>query len=90
MSPPATVAVQTIPVPYERELDRYAQILASSPLPTYAAASHSDLDGAGSEATFAQAFAGLPPPFGLDDRLREPCPAARLPTTPCPPAGPCA
>ncbi len=50
-------------VPFARELARYAQILASTPL-TYAAATPQDLDARpesqGTEATFEQAFAGFP------------------------------
>ena len=49
-------------VPYERELARYATVLAG-PLPTYAAPSSTDL-GPGSECPFQQAFAGYPAPFG--------------------------
>jgi hypothetical protein len=53
------VTVQTIPVPYQREQERYAQIVASSPR-AFVAPSPSDLDGADSEQTFAQAFKELP------------------------------
>ncbi len=54
----------TVPIPYARELGRYAQILGSSPLPAYAAISPDELDGRpfsqGTEATFEQTFAGFP------------------------------
>ncbi|HEY2181678.1 MAG TPA: hypothetical protein VGH09_08415, partial [Solirubrobacteraceae bacterium] len=50
------------PVLYERELARYAAVLAG-PLPTYAAPSPTDL-GPGSECPFQQAFASYPSPFG--------------------------
>jgi hypothetical protein len=58
-SGPATVAV-----PYERELDRYAEILSESPIPAFAAASPTDLDLAKSEGSFERAFSGFPEPFG--------------------------
>ncbi len=59
----------SVPVPYQREFERYAQLL-SGPLPTYAVASPSDR-GPGNECEFQQAFAGYPwagPPG-------EPCPS---------------
>jgi hypothetical protein len=49
-------------VPYERELARYAQVLAG-PLPSYAVASPTDL-GPGSECPFQLAFSAYPAPFG--------------------------
>ncbi len=58
----ATVVTQAIP--YQRELERYAQVMGSSPLPAFVAASPTDLDGASSETTFKQAFAGFPTPLG--------------------------
>jgi hypothetical protein len=58
----ATVVTQAIP--YQRELERYAQIMGTSPLPAFVAASPTDLDGASSETTFEQAFAGFPKPLG--------------------------
>ncbi len=86
------VTVQTVPIPYRRELERYAQIVASSPLPAFVAPTHSDLDGADSEQTFAEAFGSLPrggwraptPPNRDANATR---PAARPPTTPGLPAG---
>ena len=50
------------PVPYEREFARYATVL-DGPLPTYAAASSTDL-GPGSECPFQEAFGSFPAPFG--------------------------
>jgi hypothetical protein len=59
-----TAGPATLPVPYERELERYAEVLGSSSMHTYVAASPTDLDGAHSEAGFELAFAGFPEPFG--------------------------
>jgi hypothetical protein len=54
----------SVAIPYAREYGRYAQLLASSPLPTYAALSSTDLAGGADESLFEQAFAGFPKPFG--------------------------
>jgi hypothetical protein len=57
-------------IPYGQELGRYAELLASSPVPPYPAASPQDLNarplglGQGSEVTFTSAFAGFPEPLG--------------------------
>jgi hypothetical protein len=59
-----TAGPATQEIPYADELDRYAQLLSSSPLPAFAAPSPTDLDGAGTEGLFEQAFAGFPEPFG--------------------------
>jgi hypothetical protein len=59
-----TVGPPTIAIPYQRELERYAGLLAAGPLSTFAAPSPSDLDASGGEGTFARAFAGFPLPFG--------------------------
>jgi len=59
-----TAGPASVAVPYKRELDRYAEILASSPLPAYAVASPTDLDEAHSEASFKEAFSGFHEPFG--------------------------
>jgi hypothetical protein len=59
-----TVGPPTLPIPYGGELERYAAILGSSPIPAFAALSPTDLDGARSESTFEQSFAGFPKPFG--------------------------
>ncbi len=65
-----TSGPETVPVPFSRELPRYAEILASSPLPTFAVITANELDARpfaqGTEATFEQAFARFPRPFGLE------------------------
>jgi hypothetical protein len=58
------VSVRTVPIPYARELGRYAGILGASPIPVYAAASPTELDAQASEGTFEEAFTGFPAPFG--------------------------
>ena len=59
-----TQGPKTQPIPFAQELARYAQILASSPIPAYAAISPYELDARpesnGTEATFESAFAGFP------------------------------
>ena len=59
-----TQGPKTQPIPFAQELARYGQILASSPIPAYAAISPYELDARpesnGTEATFASAFAGFP------------------------------
>ncbi|HEV7528375.1 MAG TPA: hypothetical protein VGO29_05730 [Solirubrobacteraceae bacterium] len=64
-----TIGPETVPVPFARELPRYAELLASGPLPTFAVATSDELDArpfaSGTEAMFKQAFAGFPRPFGL-------------------------
>jgi hypothetical protein len=59
-----TAGPATLVVPYKQELERYAQILHSGSKPAYAAASPTDLDGGGSEATLESTFSGFPAPFG--------------------------
>jgi hypothetical protein len=59
-----TAGSPTVAVPYPRELGRYAQLLSSSSIPTYVAASPSDLAGGEGESLFEQAFEGFPEPFG--------------------------
>jgi hypothetical protein len=59
-----TVGPATVPIPYRRELSRYAGLLASSPLPAYAAPSPTDLAASEGETPFEQSFAGFPRPFG--------------------------
>ena len=53
----------TQPIPHARELGRYAQILASSPISSYAAATPTDRAG-GSECLLEEAFSQFPQPFG--------------------------
>jgi hypothetical protein len=60
----ATAGPPTVAVPYPRELARYAELVAGSPIPAYVAASPSDLAGGEGESLFAQAFTGFPQPFG--------------------------
>ncbi len=59
-----TSGAKVLSINYERELARYAQLLAGSPLPSFAAASPTDLNEAGTETTFKEAFSGFPAPFG--------------------------
>jgi hypothetical protein len=54
----------TVSIPYAREIGQYASLLASSPLPTYAAPSPTDLSPGAGETLFEQAFVGFPSPFG--------------------------
>jgi hypothetical protein len=79
----ATSGAATLEIPYAREEARYAQLLASSPIPAFAAASPTDLDPR-SECTFEQAFSGFAEPFGTGPpasglasagRSEEPCTA---------------
>jgi hypothetical protein len=59
-----TQGPKTQVIPFAQELDRYAQLLTSSPIPAYAAISPYELNARpesnGSEATFQEAFAGFP------------------------------
>ena len=73
----ATAGPATLTIPYEREEQRYAQILhTSSAVPAFAAASPTDLDGAGNEGDFAQAFTELPLPSPFsEEQAREQCAA---------------
>jgi hypothetical protein len=73
----ATAGPATLTIPYAAELTRYAQILGSSPIPAFAAASPTDLDGALGEGTFAQAFSGLPQPLGNGPAAGRLSPAGR-------------
>ena len=56
-------------IPYRRELERYAEVLGSSGPDAYAAPSPTDLDGAGGEQLFEQAFSGFPRPFGTAEQV---------------------
>ena len=60
----ATAGPATLAIPYERELNRYARLLGSSPIPAFAAASPTDLDVARDESLFEEQFSGFPQPFG--------------------------
>jgi photosystem II stability/assembly factor-like uncharacterized protein len=46
----------TVPVPHQRELERYAELIAQGSIPAFAAASPTDLDLAHSEDTFEETF----------------------------------
>jgi len=62
-----TTGPASLPVPYSQELERYGALLREAPagLPTYAAASPTDLDGnQGAGAAFEDVFGALPQPFG--------------------------
>jgi hypothetical protein len=58
------VSVRTVPIPYARELNRYAGILGSSPISAFAAIGPTELDEGHSEGSFEQAFSGFQQPFG--------------------------
>jgi hypothetical protein len=51
-------------VPRARELSRYAQVLASGPIPAFATVSSTDLAGGEGECPFKAAFSGFQQPFG--------------------------
>ena len=84
----------TLPIPYGRELDRYAGLLASNQLPVFAAPSPTDLAGGEGEVSFEEAFCGgsrsrlavgrrpgaWSPPAARAKKNAKPGPAAR-PTT---------
>jgi hypothetical protein len=55
----ATSGPATLAIPYQRELARYAGLLAASPVPAFAAVSPTDLAGGGEE-LFKQAFPAFP------------------------------
>jgi hypothetical protein len=59
-----TAGPAELAVPYERELHRYAELLGSSPIPAFAAATPADLDIARDEGLFEEQFSGFPQPFG--------------------------
>jgi hypothetical protein len=64
----------TLPIPYGRELSRYAGILGSSPS-TFVAPSPSDVAGSEGEAPFEQVFSGFPRPFGTGSPVSGMAPA---------------
>jgi hypothetical protein len=59
-----TAGPATLAIPYERELNRYAQLLGASTIPAFAAATPTDLDIARDEGLFEEQFSGFPQPFG--------------------------
>lgn len=56
-----TAGPATLAFPYQQELERYSELLATSPLPTYAVGSSTDLDATGNEALLQATFGGFPP-----------------------------
>jgi hypothetical protein len=56
--------IHAAPVPRRRELARYAAVLGSSSLPTFAAPSPTDPAGGEGEQPFKEAFSGFHAPFG--------------------------
>jgi hypothetical protein len=67
---------------YAQELERYAQVLSSSPIPRYAAPTPQDLNsrptglGLGTEATFLSEFAGFEWQWALPEEQRQSCAGA--------------
>ncbi len=60
-----TVGPATLALPYAKEIGRYGSVLSTSPLPTFAAASATDLNGEGGESYFLSAvLGGFPQPIG--------------------------
>jgi hypothetical protein len=59
-----TAGPATLAIPRRLELERYATVARSGPKPAYVVASPTDLDDAGSEGVFEEAFGGFPQPFG--------------------------
>jgi len=59
---PSGIALQG--VPYQRESERYAQLLGGTSLPAFAAATASEADGEGSQCAFTSAFSEFSAPFG--------------------------
>jgi hypothetical protein len=55
-----TAGPATQSIPYEEELGRYSELLASSPIEAFAAPSSTDLDLAGNEQLFGKAFSRFP------------------------------
>ncbi len=68
-----TTGPPTLVVPYAREFARYGQLLADSPLPTYAALSPTDLDGSHGECTFQEQLAGFPAGYKPESSSSESC-----------------
>jgi hypothetical protein len=71
----ATAGPATLAIPYERELGRYAGLLASSPIPAFAAASPTDLAGGAGESVFRAAFTGYPFEQGAYYAFDSPAPS---------------
>jgi hypothetical protein len=76
LGPPSGLAL--FGVPYQRELARYASLLSSSPIPSYAVPVSTDLAGGeAGECEFEHAFAGFAAPFGQGPASPELRPWAR-------------
>jgi hypothetical protein len=71
----ATAGPATQAIPYARELNRYAQLLGASPIPTFAAVSPWELDIARDEELFEEQFSGFSEPFGTAPALPHLAPA---------------
>jgi hypothetical protein len=56
--------IHPAPVPRERELARYAELMHTGTLPAFVAPSPTDRAGSSGECLFEQVFAGFPAPFG--------------------------
>jgi hypothetical protein len=59
-----TAGPASLAVPYKLELERYAEILRSSPVPAFAAPSSTDLNVERNETTFKEVFSELDAPLG--------------------------
>jgi hypothetical protein len=51
-------------IPYQREFERYAQLLRGTALPAFPVASPTDVAGGAGECFFKEGFAGFPAPLG--------------------------
>lgn len=72
----------TLPIPYGRELSRYASLLSSSPN-AFAAPSPTDVAGGAGETLFEQVFSAFPRPFGAGGQVGGLVPAGGAPEEEC-------
>lgn len=70
-----TAGPATQPVPYARELNRYAQLLGASPIPAFAAVSPWEFPFKGDEELYEEQFSGFSEPFGAAPALPHLAPA---------------
>jgi hypothetical protein len=70
-----TAGPAELPIPYARELNRYAQLLGASPIPAFAAVSPWELHLHGDEELFEEQFSGFSEPFGTAPALAHLAPA---------------
>jgi len=70
-----TAGPATQPVPYARELNRYAQLLGASPIPAFAAISPWEFREKGDEELYEEQFSGFSEPFGAAPALAHLAPA---------------